>query len=466
MLLNIRQSVGPSTEPLEDHYDELAHHYTKGGNTDKAIEYLHLAGKQAAQRSAHSEAIGHLIQALELLKILDDTPARAKQELALQMTLGLSQMVTKGLGAPEAGLAYDRAYALCRQIGDRPEVIDVLWGLCTFYLSGQSEVKKAHAIAEQLLRVAEAQNDPISLMKAHLTMSGTLYFQGELLAACAHTEYCIGVFDTDKTIQTTNFDFEVATHGRAALTLWLLGYPAQAVVSNTTALGLAHEQAGPIMSAVMFTFSAMVHRWRGETQVTREYAEAALKLSHEYGLKLIWAPGTILHGAALVELGLQENLSREVGEAVAALRGSRLESGVPHLLAAVAEIDGKAGKIDDALSFLGEAIEISTRRGERYYQAELYRLKGEMSLRFGGENPTNAVQRDAEACFEQALEIAKEQSAKSWELRTSTSLARLWQQQGKQAEAHNLLSEIYNWFTEGFDTKDLQDAKALLEALA
>ena len=139
---------------------------------------------------------------------------------------------------------------------------------------------------------------------------------------------------------------------------------------------------------------------------------------------------------------------------------------MPYFFAAMAEIQSKTGQADEALIALDEAIEISAKRGERFCDAEIYRLKGEMTLQLGGEHPASTVQREAETCFEQALEIAKEQSAKSWELRAATSLARLWQKQGKQAEAHQLLSKIYNWFSEGFDTKDLQDAKGLLEELA
>ena len=246
---------------------------------------------------------------------------------------------------------------------------------------------------------------------------------------------------------------------------WLLGYPAQAIESGTAALARAQELAHPFSSARALNIAALVHRWRGDLQATRERAEAAANLSHKQGFTPLWAWGTLLHSAALAGLGHGENQVREAGDAVANLRDSGTELWMPYYLAAMAEIHSKAGQADEALSVLGEAIEISTRRGDRWYEAELYRLKGEMTLQSCGEHPAVAVQREAEVCFEKALEIAKEQSAKSWELRAGTSLARLWQQQDKQVEAHQLLSEIYNWFTEGFDTKDLQKAKALLEEL-
>jgi predicted ATPase len=195
-----------------------------------------------------------------------------------------------------------------------------------------------------------------------------------------------------------------------------------------------------------------------------EHAEAVATLSQKQGFTLTGTWGTILRCAALAELGHGESQVRVASEAMANLRNSGTELSMPCLLAMLAEIHGRADQTDDALSVLGDAIEMSTRRGERWYEAELHRLKGEMTLQSCDENPA-AVQREAEDCFEKALEIARDQSAKSWELRAATSLARLWQQQGKKTEAHRLLSHTYNWFTEGFDTKDLQDAKALLEAL-
>ena len=455
---------------LDDYYTELAHHYTRGGNTAKAIEYLHLAGQQAAQLSAYSEAIEHLSQALELLHTLDDTPARAQQELVLQLALARAQTNIKGYGSQEAGLAYARANELCRQLGDRPEVRDVLMGLWAFHLTGRSELKTARKIAEQLLRLAQEDNDPISLLKAHTAMSTSLYFQGELLAAHGHTEHCIGLFDAelrhDPNTRTHKKGYlGVMNHGRAALTLWLLGYSAQAVVSSTTALDLAQELADTNSLAWALTFAAMVHRWRGELQATREHARAAVTLSNEQGFMSMWAQGTILHDAALTRRGHNENQVREAGEAVAILRDSRMENGMPHLLTAIAEIHAKAGRAADGLSALNEAREICTRRGERYFEAEIYRLEGELRLQSTGEQPATAAQREAEACFEKALQSASGTGAKSLELRAATSLARLWQQQGKQAEARHLLAEIYNWFSEGFDTKDLKDAKALLAGL-
>jgi predicted ATPase len=456
------------SDNLEDHYGELAYHYSKGGNVGKAIEYLNLAGQQAAQRSSYPEAIGHLTRALELLNTLEDTPERAQQELVIQMALGTAQMVTKGYAAREVGLAYAKADELCRQVGDRPERIDVLLGLWMFHL-GKSEATTAREMAEQVLRVAQEQNDPTAVLKAHIAMSHSLFFQGELVAAHRHLDLCMGIYDADprheSTVSIGGVDCQVRAHCYAAWSLWLLGHPEQALASGTAAQALTQDLAHPFASMWVSVIVASIHGWRGELPAVREYAETIVAQSQEQGSVMCRAEGTILRSLATAEPGRDENHVREAAEAVAILRDSAMQGWLPYYLALLAEIQCKAGHADDGLRVSGDAIEFCERLGEKWYEAELYRLKGEMTLQSGGEHPAVAVQREAEACFEKALEIAKKQSARSWELRASTSLSRLWRQQGKRTEARQLLAGIYNWFTEGFDTKDLQEAKALLEEL-
>jgi predicted ATPase len=457
------------SDNLEDHYGELAYHYSKGGNTGKAFEYLNLAGQQAAQRSSYPEAIEHLTQALELLNTLPDTRQRARQELVVQMALGTAQMVTKGYGVREVGLAYARADELCRQLGDRPELIDVLLGLWMFHV-GKSEVTTAREMAEQVFRVAQEQNSPSAVLKAHIAMSHSLFFQGELVDARGHLDQCISLYDADPrhelTVSIGGVDCQVRAHCYAAWSLWLLGHPEQALASGTAALALTQDLANPFASLWVLVILASIHGWRGEVPAALEHAEVIVALAQEQGSVMCRAEGTILRSAATAGLGHDEIHVREAAEAVAILRDSAMQGWLPYYLALLAGIQCKAGHVDDALRVSGEAIEFSARLGEKWYEAELYRLKGEMILQSGGEHPTAAVRREAEACFEKALEIAKKQSARSLELRASTSLSRLWRQQGKRTEARQLLAGIYNWFTEGFDTKDLQEAKALLEELA
>ena len=362
------EALYPDT--LEDHYGELAHHYSHSDNTEKAVEYLQLAGQRAVQRSANVEAIMHLTQALELLNTLDDTPAHAQQELVTQMGLGTAQMVTKGYGAPEAGVAYTRADELCRQLGDRPEVFDVLLGLWVFHVAGQSELKTARELTEQLMSLARDQNDPISLLKAHLAMATTILAQGDFLAAREHCDQCISLYKPElhhkPIVLAIELDPGVAAHYWAAWTHWLLGYPDQAMASIAAALALAQEGAHAHTSARALIYAACVHGWRGELRAAGEHAQAAVTLSHEYGFHTMWILGTVLHSAALPGHGPSENQVGDAAKAVAVYCDSGAEGFMPQLLATMAEIHGKAGQADEALIVLGEAIEIGTRRGEKF----------------------------------------------------------------------------------------------------
>ena len=456
-------------EIVETEPELLAHHYTEAGLVEQAIPYWQHAGERAVQRSANVEAIGHFIKALDVLRTLADGQERNQQELALQISLGTAQAVTKGSGSPEVGLTFARADELCRVMGDRPEHIDVLVALWLFHIAGHSELTTSREMAEQVLRLAEARQDVPSLLKAHIAMATTLADEGELLAVRMHLDQCIDLYDAEPHHHSTAFiaGHELGVWARcyAAMFNWLLGYPAQALASASASVALAQKLAHPHSLSRALTFAAWVHRWRGELSAAREHAEAAATLSHEHGFHMQWALAAIFHSATLAGHGHGGNQVREAGDALAIYRDTGMAGYMPYLLSTMAEIHDSAGQTDEALSVLDEAFEIRRKLGEEWNEAELYRLKGAMTLQSCGEHPAAAIQREAVTCFERALEIAREQSAKSWELRAATSLARLWQQQGKQAEAHELLSNIYNWFTEGFDTKDLQEAKSLLEEL-
>jgi predicted ATPase len=232
------------------------------------------------------------------------------------------------------------------------------------------------------------------------------------------------------------------------------------------ALNLAQEVTHLFSLAHALSFTAAVHLLRGERQALQERAEEVTALSTEQEFAFFLAFGTILQGWVLAEQGQREEgvaLMRQGLDAWSATGAEILRS---HFLVLLAEAYGKAGQADEGLAVLTEALTVVDKTGERYYEAELYRLKGELTLKAEGHRPESEVTKEAEACFLKATDIARKQQAKSWELRATTSLARLWQQQGKQKEAHGLLSKVYGWFTEGFDTKDLQEAKASLDELA
>jgi predicted ATPase len=426
----------------------VAYHYTEGGLSAYAIPYWQQAGERAIQRSSHVEAIGHLTTGLEVLKTLADTRERLEQELRLQTTLGPALMATKGTGAPEVERTYARARELCQQTGETPQLFPVLYGLWLFYLV-RAQLETARELGEQLLNLAQDTQDAILLLEAHRALGTSLFYLGELTPARVHLEQGMTLYNPQQH-RSLAFRFGqdpgVVCRGFAAWALGVVGYP---------------DQALQFTLAYALDFTARIHQLRREGHQTRYWAEALLKLSREQGFTQRLATGAILLGWALAAQGQRAEGIAQVRHGLDAFRGTGAELARPYYLALLAEASGQVGQAGEGLPLLAEALALVHKNGERWWEAELHRLKGELLLILSPEN-----QVDAEACFRQALDIARRQQAKSLELRAAMSLSRLWQRQGKRDEAHQLLAEIYGWFTEGFDTADLQEAKALLEELA
>jgi predicted ATPase len=452
---------------LEDHYSELAYHYTRSGKAEKAVEYLHLAGQQAAQHSANAEAITHLTTALELLKTLPDSPERIQQELTLQLALGVPLMATKGFAAPEVEKVYTRARDLCRQLGETSEIFPVLLGLWLFYVT-RGEFQTARELGEQCLTLAQRVQDSSLLVPTYSALGETLWWLGEFAACREHLEQGSALYDPQQhhslAFRYGGYDHGMACLCDAALALWYLGYPDQALKRSHESLALAQKLAHPHSLAFALDMAAWLHQLRREGQAAQERAGAGLTLSTERGFAQWAGVGTVLRGWALVEQGQREEGIPEMRQGMDALRAIGSEIERPCFLALLAEAYGKEGQIEDGITALVEALAMVNKTGERFYEAELYRIKGELTLQSSVQRPGSSV-KEAEDCFLKAIEIAKTQQAKSLELRAVMSLARLWQTRGKRTEAHRLLSEVYSWFTEGFDTKDLQEAKELLEEL-
>jgi adenylate cyclase len=292
--------------------------------------------------------------------------------------------------------------------------------------------------------------------------------RGDLVSAREHAERGIALYDAQQHRSHAFFyvlDPGVVCFSIGAWALWVLGYPDQALKRSHEALTLARELSHPLSLAFALTFAALFRQLCREGGLAREQAEALRTLSTEQGFPQWLAMGTILWGWALAEQG-EEGITH-IRQGLAAHRATGAELQRPYFLTLLAEAYGKGGQAEEGLRVLAEALAQMDRTGDRWYEAELYRLKGELTLsQTSVPGLASSGQKEAEECFWKALEIARRQSAQSLELRAATSLARLWQQQEKQKEAHKLLSEIYHWFTEGFDTKDLQEAKALLDELA
>jgi class 3 adenylate cyclase/predicted ATPase len=457
-------------ETVETQPERLAHHFTEADLAAPAVGYWQRAGQRAVERSATLEAISHFTRGLEVLKTLPGTGERAQQELRLQTALASAYTAVKGTAAPQVEQAYARAYELCQQVGDIPQLVPVLQGLRRFYLA-RAEYQRVREIGEQLLHLAESLQDPVALVEGHLALGIFLWSRGELAEARGHLEQGIALYDPQ---QHRSLAFR---HGRdpgvtsryaAAAVLWQLGYPTQALQRSHEAITLARELSHAYSLVLALHNAADLHQRRRERQAAQERAEAVIALCTEHGFAQYLAWGTILCGWALAEQGQREAGIAQMRQGIAAHQATGTEAGRHHLNL-LAEAYGKGGQAEEGLAILAEALAAMEKTGRREYEAELYRLKGELLLaqistrrRAKG---TRQKQAEAESCFRQALTVARRQQAKSWELRAAMSLSRLWQQQGKRAEARELLAPIYSWFTEGFDTLDLQEAKALLEDL-
>ncbi|MBN3786529.1 adenylate/guanylate cyclase domain-containing protein [Burkholderia sp. Ac-20353] len=453
---------------IADYCSELAHHYSLSGNIPKAVEYLHRAGQQALRHSAHPDAMHHLGAALELLKRLPDTPTRAHRELTLLLSLGPALMDVRGYGVPEVAATYTRALTLCEQIGETSQLFAVQLGLRIHYLT-RAEYATARELGKQMLCMARRARDPGLLVEAHGSLGACLLLQGNLDAARTHEEQALALYDPEQH-QAHVFAHGVDPGIRAlnclALTLWLQGYPEQAHERSQEALALAQKLVyGPTL-AFALAYAAELHQLRREVSLAREHAEAVITLSTELGLPYWLAWGTIFRGWALTEReSLQEGIA-QMRQGLAADRATGGEDQRSYFLALVANSYRSAGDIDAGLGMLDEAMAIMDRTGEHFFEAELHRLKGSLLLDgLNNNDDVSACYDAAEDCFREAIAVARHQGARSLELRAVSSLARLWQRKGKIAEARQALSDVYGRFTEGFDTADLRDAKALLDAL-
>jgi class 3 adenylate cyclase/predicted ATPase len=443
----------------------LAHHYTEAGCPEPAVAYWQKAGQRTMERSAYAEAIAHLSKGVEVLKMLPETPERARQELDLQLALGPACMSTRGPGSTAVEQVYARAQELCRLVGETPQLFPVLWGLWRFY-TARCEYPRAQALGEQLLSLAQQVHDAALLLEAHHVLWATLVWSGAFVAAQVHLEQGRALYDPQQhrahALLYGGHDPGVCCLSHGAWSLWLLGYPDQALQSMQEALTLAHALAHLPSLANALRFATTLHQFRREPQAAQERTAALMALATEQGFAQQVALATIARGWALAAQGQGTEGTAQMRQGLTAHRATGSEQSRPYNLALLAEAYGSIGQPAEGLSLLAEALTTVDRTGERGWEAELYRLKGEFLRAQVGES--QEVPK-AETCFQQALAIAQRQQAKSWELRAAMSLARLWQQQGKRAEAHALLAPIYRWFTEGFDTADLQEAKALLEVL-
>jgi predicted ATPase/class 3 adenylate cyclase len=468
---------------LEEHFADtaktqpelLAHHYTEAGLAAPAISYWHKAGQTAALGSANHEAVAHLNRGLELIERLRDTPERSEVELALLTTLGPVLIATKGYAAPEVRTVYDRARELCQRAENSSQLPVVVFGLFAFYVV-RADHEKALTLGKHLLSLAESAQDQALLLQAHNALGLALFFQGDFAAARDHLERSLALYDLEQH-RTLAFSYAGQDPGvtSSIFSAWAsqaTGCPDQALKRSRDAISLAQQILHPYSLAYARGIAAAVHQFRKEEKLTQDLADASLGVATENGFPFWSAFQTILLGWVSVKQGKADEGLAQMSQGMEAYWATGAELLRPYLTGLLAEALADSGSTERALALLDEALKAVERSGERFYEADLYRQKGELLLRSyseGSELEDSTAQSsrscEIEKCFLKAISVAGRQHAKWFELRASTSLARLWRHQGRAQDAHTMLAKSYNWFTEGFDTADLKDARLLLSQL-
>ena len=463
---------GRIARTLEERFPELAtaepevlaHHYEQAGLVAEAITCYQRAGRRASERSANTEAIQQLSRGIELLAMLPEGSGRDRQELTLQLALGGPLQGVGGQGIPELEETCARALALCRQVGDASERFQALAGLAMFFRA--TDTARAIELGEEMLDLAERTGETSHLVLAHTQLGSPLFHRGELSTALDHYEQALARYDPAEhrsLAYTSGVDPGISSLVNSSWILWHLGYPARAAQQSRRAIELAREANNPFSVATALNAAATGHLRRGEPERALGPAEETMEISKERGFLnyLGFAYTERALALALSCVADAEGARRAIDKIPAGLHRARDLPPISSFWGLLADAQRKLGRIEVARDSVEIGLVISAERHTPFWDAELQRLKGEIFLQL-----PDRAEDDAEALFRAAIDIARDQEARSLELRAATSLARLWQRQGRRTEARALIATIYDWFTEGFDTPDLKDAKALLEELA
>jgi predicted ATPase/DNA-binding winged helix-turn-helix (wHTH) protein len=446
---------------------ELAMHFEEGRDFERGARYRRQAADTALRQHASREAVNHATRALELLAALPESSARNQEELMIQTVLGAAVVATNGWADPEVARAYARARDLCTETGVTRPLFPVLLGLSGFYVM-RGELRISREVSRQLSILAEETNDAAVRLAANNSAGLTLFYSGEFGAALGHLEESTKIYDPEQHSPNrlgTDHDPGVSCAAHLAMTLMVLGYQDRAAARMRECLDYARAIDHPLSLAMACNFAATFYQYRREPDVVQQLEDVRLEQSRKHDFDLFRLLGEIYRGWLLAEQGRGEEAAAQIQHGLQVYQAIGAELGRPTFLGILADVWYRLGRSDDALSVLGEAIDLAERTGLQYWDAELRRLKGTFMLRRDRKSARKSAERDAESCFLEAIEIARRQNAKSFELRATMNLSRLWQEQGQIGRAHALLSEIYHWFTEGFGTPDLIDARALLEHL-
>jgi predicted ATPase len=441
----------------------LAHHAVEAGMLNQAVDYWLAAGERALRTSANIEAIKHLSRGLHLLtSSLPETPARNRKELQFQTLLGPAFTTTRGWAAPEAALAYHRADELGQALGDNNERFKIVSGLWLFY-TGRGEVHRALEFSDELFRLAEQRNDDDLRLQAHHSAWGSFTFHGDFASSRKHTEQGIAMYDIAKhrshALTYGGHDPGVCGWAQNGLNLWFLGYPDQAAAPVRRAVQLAEEIMHPPSVAHAVHYGIFYHQFRRDPAAVIPLSDRLAELAADQHLAQHQATAIFARGWVLLNQGQAKGSISELRRALDACMELGMREFEPYFKAVLAEAYLGAGDAPTGLEVVEGAIRFAEEAGVCFWNTELLRLKGALLARLSSR-------AEVEASYQDALALARHQQARSLELRAAMSLARHWRDQGKRDEAHDLLAPIYGWFTEGFDTLDLKEAKTLLDELS
>jgi serine/threonine protein kinase/predicted ATPase len=449
-------------QTVEAHPELIAHHFTEAGLAEKAVAYWLRAGVRSHERAADREAIGHLTKGLGLLETLEETREHDEQKLKVLTTLGPAYIAVRGYAAPEVGPILARALGLCQRIGDEPQQFGIMLGQWEWHLV-RGDVRPCVCLASDGVALAERLNDPGMLMEA-LFMRGTTMFYGARFAdARVCYEQAAAYDDRGRTrFWTTNSGHDAGVTHRCylALALWHLGYPDQALKLDRETRELARTIGHAFSLCHAVDFTAFLYHYCRLGADVRAAAREESTLATEQGFQLWHALGTLHEGAGMLLEGRGEEALPILLKGFGAFRATGAEVRVPSYLCILGDAYMQSARFEEAHQALDEGLAVADKNDDRSHEAELHRLKGDLLL---AESPDQAVA--AEGCFRQAVETARRQQSKAWELRATTSLARLWQRQNRRDEARAALAAVYGTYTEGFTTPDLVEAAALLQAL-
>ena len=471
---HLHEQVGTILESLYGQHAEeiavrLARHFQEAGMVSKAIDYLFQAGRKAVRVSANQEAIAHFNRALELLRTMPESQECVSLELSLQLALVPPWQAAKGFAAPELGEAVARARELCPKLAGTRESAEALAQFASYYAT-IPQYRTSLELVEQLSAMAKTAGDPTLTAIVHYTNIWPLLNVAELETARESAECMLRMYDPDKHgnwAYLYGYDYGVMALGFGSWVQWLLGFPDRALSWNRQSISLARKLGHPFTLGFALLGGCEVHWFLRDLESVNAYTEELIPLAADKGFVYWEGHGVFYRGERWVLEGRAKEGVAEMRRGLEMMLGTGTGTCMTRLLARMADVCRRVGDVETGLSVVSEAMGLVLKLDERYMEAELNRLRGELILASRGSaaRAKAEAETEAERCFLEALEVSRRQSAKSWELRAAMSLGRLWARQGKRGEARELLYAAYGWFSEGFETPDLQDARELLKQL-